>query len=42
MMGDKHELAEILTEPKPFVCTADPDRILTAINRAKQSMGSIH
>lgn len=31
-------IAEHNIEPKPFVWTADPDRILDAINRGKQAL----
>ena len=34
-------IAEHNTEPKPFVWTADPDRVLAAINRGKQALGAI-
>ncbi len=35
-------IAEHNTEPKPFVWTADPDRVLAAIRRGKQALGSAH
>ena len=35
-------IAEHNTEPKPFVWTADPDRVLAAINRGKQALESAH
>ena len=31
-------IAERNTEPKPFVWTADPDRVLAAISRGKQTL----
>jgi hypothetical protein len=30
------------TEPKPFVWTADPDRIIAAVKRGHQTLDSIH
>ena len=33
---------ETNAEPKPFVWTADPDRVLAAIKRGKQTLESIH
>ena len=35
-------IAEHNAEPKPFVWTADPERVLAAINRGKQSVESAH
>lgn len=35
-------LAEHNTEPKPFVWTADPDKIIAAVRRGHQSLDSIH
>jgi transposase len=35
-------IAEHNTEPKPFVWTADPERVLAAINRGKQALESAH
>jgi transposase len=35
-------IAEHNTEPKPFIWTADPDRVLAAINRGKQVLESAH
>ena len=35
-------LAETNDNPKPFVWTADPNRILAAINRGNQKLASIH
>src|SRR3712207_1576984 len=34
--------AEHNSQPKPFVWTADPDRVLAAINRGKQALESAH
>ena len=34
-------IAEHNTEPKPFVWTADPDRVLAAIDRGKQALESV-
>ena len=34
-------IAEHNTEPKPFEWTADPDRVLAAINRGKQALESL-
>ena len=34
-------ITEYNTEPKPFVWTADPDRVLAAINRGKQAWESV-
>ena len=30
------------TKPKPFVWTADPDRIIAAVKRGHQTFNSIH
>src|SRR5687767_9813819 len=38
----KRYIAEHNTEPKPFVWTADPDRVLAAINRGKRAFESAH
>ena len=35
-------IAEHNTEPKPFVWTADPDRVLASIKRGKQALESAH
>jgi transposase len=35
-------IAEHNTEPKPFVWTADPERVLAAIRRGKQVLESVH
>ena len=35
-------ITEHNTEPKPFVWTADPGRVLAAINRGKQAFESAH
>jgi hypothetical protein len=35
-------IAEHNTEPKPFVWTANPDRVLAAIKRGKQALESAH
>jgi transposase len=35
-------VADINADPKPFVWTADPKRVLAAINRGKQTLESIH
>jgi transposase len=35
-------IAEHNTTPKPFVWTADPERVLAAINRGKQALESAH
>ena len=35
-------IAEHNSEPKPFVWTADPERVLAAINRGKQALESAH
>jgi transposase len=34
-------IAEHNTEPKPFVWTADPDRVLAVINRGKEALESV-
>ena len=34
-------IAEHNTEPKPFAWTADPDRVLAAINRGKEALESV-
>ena len=33
---------ETNTEPKPFIWTADPNRVLAAVKRGKQALESIH
>jgi transposase len=38
----KRYVAEHNAAPKPFVWTADPDRVLAAIKRGKQALESIH
>ena len=35
-------LAEANHDPKPFVWTADPDKIIAAVNRGRQALESIH
>jgi transposase len=35
-------LAENNHDPKPFVWTADPDKIIAAVNRGRQALDSIH
>ncbi len=35
-------LAEANREPKPFVWTANPDKIIAAVNRGRQALDSIH
>lgn len=35
-------IAETNASPKPFVWTADPNRVLAAVNRGKQALESIH
>jgi len=35
-------VAEHKKHPKPFVWTADPERVLAAINRSKQVLESLH
>src|SRR5262245_37290272 len=35
-------VAETNADPKPFVWTADPRRVLAAVKRGKQALGSIH
>jgi transposase len=35
-------LAETNDDPKPFVWTADPDRVLAAVRRGKQALESVH
>jgi transposase len=35
-------IAETNTNPKPFVWTADPTRVLAAVSRGKQALESIH
>ena len=35
-------LAETNHDPKPFVWTADPDRIIAAVRRGYQVLDSIH
>ena len=35
-------LAETNADPKPFVWTADPKRVLAAVKRGKQALESIH
>jgi hypothetical protein len=38
----KRFLAETNDNPKPFVWTADPDKIIAAVRRGYQALGSIH
>ena len=33
---------ETNAEPKPFIWTADPNRVLAAVKRGKQALESIH
>ena len=33
---------ETNAEPKPFIWTADPNRVLAAVKRGKQGLESIH
>jgi hypothetical protein len=35
-------LAETNAEPKPFIWTADPNRVLAAVKRGKQALESVH
>ena len=35
-------LAETNSDPKPFVWTADPKRVLAAVKRGKQALASAH
>ena len=35
-------LAEANRDPKPFVWTADPDKIIAAVHRGRQTLDSIH
>ncbi|MAG96423.1 MAG: IS630 family transposase, partial [Rhodospirillaceae bacterium] len=35
-------IAETNETPKPFNWTADPDRIIAAVNRGYQALDSIH
>ncbi len=35
-------IAETNSEPKPFVWSADPDRVLAAIKRGKETLESVH
>ena len=35
-------VADINADPKPFVWTADPQRVLAAVKRGKQTLESIH
>jgi hypothetical protein len=35
-------LAETNAEPKPFVWTAHPDRVIAAVERGKQALESVH
>ena len=35
-------LAEINEDPTPFVWTADPGKVLAAVNRGKQALKSFH
>jgi transposase len=37
-----HFVAETNADPKPFVWTADPKRVLAAVKRGKQALESIH
>jgi transposase len=35
-------LAETNNQPKPFIWTADPDKIIAAVDRGRQALESIH
>ncbi len=35
-------VSETNAEPKPFIWTADPNRVLAAVKRGKQALKSIH
>jgi hypothetical protein len=35
-------IAEANTEPKPFLWTAHPSRILAAVKRGKETLESVH
>ena len=35
-------LAETNADPKPFVWTADPGRVIAAVKRGKQALESVH
>jgi transposase len=35
-------LAQANRDPKPFVRTADPDKIIAAVNRGRQALDSVH
>jgi transposase len=35
-------LAETNHQPKPFIWTADPDKIIAAVDRGRQALDSIH
>ena len=35
-------LDEANHDPKPFIWTADPDKIIAAVNRGRQTLESIH
>jgi hypothetical protein len=35
-------LAETNGDPKPFVWTADPDRVIAAVQRGMQALESVH
>jgi hypothetical protein len=35
-------LAETNSDPKPLVWTADPERVLAAVNRGKETLESLH
>jgi len=35
-------LAETNSDPKPFIWTADPKRVLAAVKRGKQTLESVH
>ena len=37
-----HFVAETNADPKPFVWTADPKRVLAAVKRGKQALESLH
>ena len=37
-----HFVAETKADPKPFLWTADPKRVLAAVKRGKQALESLH
>ncbi|MBV9636293.1 MAG: IS630 family transposase, partial [Methylobacteriaceae bacterium] len=38
----KRFVAETNHRPKPFIWTADPDKIIAAVSRGRQALDSIH